>query len=302
MLLIILGLAFLFNWIQLSSIVSKIEVSWYKWSPDGTRENPTVLAPRSPVTVSCLILYFDKLENKTLIPYGDINHYRVSFSIYYYIQESGNWTLLETFYLNYEGQIEVEGRYIALKYLSNWYAPSSEGLYITYWHFYVLEENPNGGYDTPYHAYGPEACIKIVSASGGIPDGVFYVNNKDASKDIALLVFDPTISIRFTATAYGEKIQNVYVEVYRDNSKIDTIQLSGTNPSWTATYKLPSPGTYNLKGYFKWVGSDTPVKKMDVIAPYGKQTVSKPLFTQQQLVGILFILAGTFIISRRRFA
>jgi hypothetical protein len=119
-------------------------------------------------------------------------------------------------------------------------------------------------------------------------------------------VFSPTLNLKFTATKGGDKITSVYVEVWQGNSKVETVTLSGANPTWTATYTLPAAGTYTLKGFFTVQGSNTPIQKMSILANFGvsqqppTSTTPTQLLSTSQIVGLALIIVGAVLALKKR--
>jgi len=286
-LLILVGMLFVLNVFPLATVIYP-EKFWYKLYPDGTSDNPTQLTPGSTITLTAWLVYFDTKTGvmlpgmpSTWIVQVDINGQVVT------LRGSGITG-------------GVENRYAVFVFQERWTVPNTAGVvYTLTWTIIIRDNNNNevGRATTTTYAVTPAAEQ---------PDGVFYINDKDASQTTTHIVFSPTLNLKFTATKCGDKITSVYVEVWQGNSKVETVTLSGNNPTWTATYTLPAVGTYTLKGFFTVQGSNTPIQKMSILANFGvsqqppTSTTPTQLLSTSQMVGLALIIVGAVLALKKQ--
>ena len=97
-------------------------------------------------------------------------------------------------------------------------------------------------------------------------------------------------------TKNADKITAVKVEVWKDNVLKNTVTLSKSGSSYTATYNLPSYGTYVLKGKIEWTeGSAIP--KMNIFVSWGEdEDGDGDNYDVNQILGVGFIIAGGAIL------
>ena len=121
------------------------------------------------------------------------------------------------------------------------------------------------------------------------PEGYFTINGEEATSDARIIIEEPEITISFTPTENAENIKEVYIEIWKEALLFEHVTLPA--PSYTATYTLPEPGEYQIKGYIRWIGSETPIKKLNITI-----TLPSPLeLSINQILGIAFIIIGVTI-------
>ena len=278
---ILVGLLLAFNVFPMATVILP-EKFWYKLYPDGTSGSPTLISPGSTITLTAQLVCHDAQLNielpgtyLTWIVQVDINGQVVT--------------------LDGKGVVpSVEGRYTTFLFEKQWTVPSGLGVvYTLKWTAIVRDNNFNEVGRATTTTYAKTADIE--------PDGVFYINDKDASQTTTHIVLDPTLSLKFTATKNGDKITSVYVEVWKGGTKINTVPLTGSNPTWTAPYTLPGPGTYTFKGYYTWTGSSTPIQKMSIIANWEQGELPTPWpFSITQIAGVGLIIVGAVLAFKKR--
>ena len=128
------------------------------------------------------------------------------------------------------------------------------------------------------------------------PDGYFRINGKDATETSYHIVFNSQLSLEFVPTKNADKITAVRVEVWKDNVLKNTVTLSQSGSTYTATYNLPSHGTYVLKGKIEWTeGSAIP--KMNIFVSWGEdEDGDGDNYDVNQILGVGFIIAGGAIL------
>jgi hypothetical protein len=279
--LVLVGLLFVVSPTLPMATVIYPERFWYRLYPDGTSDNPTLLTPGSTVTLTAELVYYDA-QLGVQLP-GTYLTWIVQVSI------DG-----QTITLDGKGVNTRDARYATFVFEKQWTVPNVEGKSLTLtWTVIIRDENRN--------EVGRATTTTYARTPLNEPDGVFYVNGRDASQTTQIAVIDGKLDLRFTAIKYGEKIQSVYVEVWRGGSKVATVALTGANPTWTASYTLPSPGTYRLDGYFTWSGSSKPVQKMSIVAGWNEGSLSSPSLPLglPQLLGIGLVVVGGALLLRR---
>jgi len=125
------------------------------------------------------------------------------------------------------------------------------------------------------------------------PDGYFTINGEKVTSDTEILVKNSEITIKFVPTENAENIKEVYCDIWKEAPLFKRVTLP--SPSYNTTYTLPEPGAYKLKGYIKWTGSETPIKKLDITV-----TLPSPL-SINQILGMTFIAIGIAIWMYPRF-
>jgi len=280
--LIIIGIFLLASPVVLARFATVIyaEKFWYSFYPDGTVDDPTMLTPGETIQLKCELVYRDVYAGIDLP------------GIHYWIVEVTINPGGQTIKLDYQESIyHSEGRYTTAIFVSSWTVPSGECVSYTFSWKVTLRDNNRNVYDT-------KSTTTYARTIAEEPDGYFTINNKRADQQTTIIVLDPTLSLGFTATKNGEKITIVYVEVWKGGSKIGTVTLSGSNPTWTGTYALPDYGTYQLKGFYTWTGSAQPLQKMSITVGWGEQPPTITL-TPLQILGIVCIALGAVLYLTR---
>jgi len=278
---ILVGLLLAFNVFPMATVIFP-EKFWYKLYPDGTSGSPTLISPGSTITLTAQLVYYD-VQLGINLP-GTYLTWIVQVDI------NGQVVTLD----GKDVISPVEGRYATFLFEKQWTVPSGVGVvYTLTWTAIVRDNNCNEVGRATTTTYAKTADVE--------PDGVFYINDKDASQTTTHIVLNPTLSLKFTATKNGDKISSVYVEVWKGGTKVSTVTLTGANPTWTASYTLPGPGTYTLKGYYTWTGSSTPIQKMSIIANWEQGELPTPWpFSITQIAGVGLIIVGAVLAFKKR--
>jgi hypothetical protein len=187
----------------------------------------------------------------------------------------------------------IENRYAAFLFEKKWTVPSGVGVtYTLKWTAIIRDNNRNEVGRASATTYAKTADVE--------PDGVFYINDKDASQITTHVVVDPNLKLKFSATKNGDKISSVYVDVLKGGTKITTVTLTGSNPTWTATYTLPGAGTYTLNGYYTWTGSAAPIQKMSIMINWEQGELPPLPLSLTQIIGAGLIIVGTVLALKKR--
>jgi len=323
--LIAIGLLFAANVIRMETTIIFPARFWLKVYPDGASEqNPTMITGGRELTVSAIVIYYDAQYN-TKLP-GNPGNWRLSVDVIP-IGEDGR-----TIWLKYVEEVALTDGSRAYKFEGKWAPPNKDLICIFYWDAVIYDEQGNEFGRPPEIKTYAKVNPSTPSTGGSIidiPDGVFYIMDKAASEISSVTTMISNLLLKFQATKLGEKITGICVDVLKENNKVSTVKLSGANPIWLGNATLPEVGTYILKGYFTWTGSDKPVEKMSILVIYSTQqtspsssgsqtqtgggtstggqtggttiTTSTPIITRGQVIGLASIIAGIFLIRRRRY-
>jgi len=176
-----------------------------------------------------------------------------------------------------------------------WTTPGAEGLYKV-----VFECDVYDG-STYIGEWTKTVWIEVRDA----PDGYFVVEGVKItdweSAQPIVVSEDGVLDFEFHATAHGEDIEHVRVEVYSSGSLVKVIYLDESTPDqvWTGSYQLPGPGVYELKG---WVTDTTgeSFRKLSMIiehmveeAPSSSGWVTDIIYG----LGIVMLLGGAVLIG-----
>jgi len=287
--LLLFGALMVANVFPLATIIYP-EKFWYSLYPDGTSSNPTMLTPGSSIQLKAQLVYFDA-ETGTTLP-GTYLTWIVQVSI----PELGQTVTLDDVR---DVVSSVESRYSTFVFQEAWTVPSEEGKALTFnWLAIVRDEN--------YNEIGRQELTTYAKTIADEPDGYFTINGENADQMTTQVVLNPTLQLGFTATKNGDKITDVYVEVWKETTKVTTVTLSSSGLTWTGSYTLPTPGTYQLKGFYSWTGSTQPIQKMTVVMNWGTSDGDGDgvggWFSSigiNQLAGFGSIIAGAVLLFKR---
>jgi len=281
---ILVGLLLAFNVFPMATVIFP-EKFWYQVYPDGSSNNPTLLTPNQQITLKATLVLRDFQTGVDLSNYP-YNYWDVTVNV------AGQTITLSNTMNTYAS---ADGRYILNDWAAPWTVPNNPGTTYTFsWTAVIKDANKNLVGTSTYTTYGKVALEE--------PDGMFYINDQPATTTTTLIVFNPQLSLKFTATKNGDKITSVYVEVWKGDTKINTVPLTGSNPTWSAPYTLPSGGAYTLKGYYTWTGSSQPIQKMSILADWenGQIPPWPPPFSVMQIAGVGLIIVGAVLAFKKR--
>jgi len=253
LLFIIIGLLLMTNVIGLSTVVYP-EKFWYSLYPDGTSSNPTMLTAGSTTQLKAQVIYYDTIT-KISLP-GTYLTWTVKASI----AETGQTITL----VGNQVVPSVENRYATFVFTTSWNVPAAEGKTYTF-NWLAILRNDN------HVEYGTQTTKTYAKTIAAEPDGYFTINGENANEQTTHIVSSPTLSLGFVGTKNVAKITNVYIEVWKGESKTSTVALTGSGGSYTASYTLPSPGTYKFKGFYTWTSGTAPIQKMSVVTSWGTE-------------------------------
>jgi len=197
--------------------------------PPGSSDSPTPLTPGDSEKISVVVYEAETdIKSVTCTIYRD-GSYIASLTLV-----KGMSTMLGT------------------EYYKSWTVPSTEGTYKFVFRATDMADNT--------------AAISSYGVVGGQPDGVFYINDEEATETSEIYVKTSTVTIKFVATKNGEYITDVLVRVYDENEKLleeITLTEAEEDTEWRGSYTFPSPGVYIFKGWFKSGG--TWFNKMSIV-------------------------------------
>jgi hypothetical protein len=283
--LLLVGILFVTNIIPLATVIYPREF-WYQLYPDGTNDNPTIVAPGQQITLSAKIVYHCSTEGIELpSPAYWVVTVTITASGY---SKTVNLGRPDKFL----SSVVIDGHYTTVAVWEElWTVPSGEGVvYAFKWSVTIKDDAGND--------YGTQTKTTYAKTADVEPDGTFKVNGKDASQTSSLVVLSPNLNFEFTPTKNADKIISVYVEVWKGSSKLTAITLTKGAASYTGSYTLPGYGVYTLKGFVSWSGGSIP--KMSITASWGEE---EPPFIEglrlNHLVGFASIIAGAVLLFKR---
>lgn len=227
--------------------------------PAGSQSNPT---PLSPGNIVGLICYISMLDVGTPT------------SMTCHITGSGYDVTVDLHWVHKTDYDEMSG---------TWTVPNvAEQTTLS---FYWLCET-SGGYSADAITYG-----RI-----GVPDGIFYINDEEATLTSVHTVYDPTIEFKFVATHLPEKITMVHVYVTGTESWTVTM-TKVTADTWTGTFTLPNRGQYTVDGFIS-DGTNT----FHLMSIMGDWFPESPVTWQNVLIlsGVGLIICGYYVDRKRK--
>jgi len=153
--------------------------------------------------------------------------------------------------------------YNTVEFRGTWTVPPTEGVVYKFTWLVNIYETRDKLLDTAQ-------TVTYAKTPLAEPDGYFEVNGAKAGETTKLVVWDPSLSLKFVPTKNPEKITAVKVEVWKGSNLLKTVALSKTDGQYAGTYTLPSPGTYTLKGKIEWTDGN-PLLKMSIMAQWGEE-------------------------------
>ena len=261
---------------------------WYSLYPSGSSSNPTLLTPGNTITVSIKLVYFDATANVELPSptYWDVFVTIVGGGKDYFIDFG-----LRT---GTQPGVKVDSHFCAIAIWEKpWTVPAGDGVQYTLgWRVAIKDKNgvTIGTKTTTTYAKTPDVE----------PDGVFKINGQVASETAQLIVLDGKLDLLFTATKSGELINRVYVTVTKAGEAIDgDVELTGSNPTWRASYTLPGPGTYELHGFFRWGTQNAVIRKMNLVTSWGEETAppGPRTLSKAEMMGLVSAFLGAVFIA-----
>lgn len=279
----VFSLLLFFNVISLAALmtINYIDIWDYLYPGSTDSSDPDMVTAGSTVTLTARLLF----QDDSIGWYSDPNGWTVQVEI------STGGSTVATVTLTLTSMDEGIG---LSEWQGSWAVPDGEDvLYTLTWNV----ETPDSG-SANKTTYAKTPLIE--------PDGVFQVNGKDAAETTVQTVISPTLSFTFTPSQAASKITAVKVEIWKDDALQSTVTLTKEGDTYTGTYTLPSPGTYELKGFIEWSGG-SPLRKMSVLATWnrggeeGGEEGGEPLrFGLNQIVGLLGMAAGLALIVSKK--
>ena len=274
------------------------ELVFYSTYPnEGTRDEPFVIRPNEDIFFTSLISH--RIEESSS---GDVV-WDVGGPIYVKVHiydESGSkLTTLQLERLSWadgSGNKEYSGvtykcDYWAYRDDEGWTTPSEEGLYKV-----VFECDVYDGSSNYIGEWSKTVWIEVV-------EGVEITDWQSAQPII--VSEDGVLNFEFHATAHGEDIEHVRVEVYRGDSLIEVIYLDESTPDqvWTGSYQLPGPGVYELKGWITDAVTGESYRKLSIITEHMvEEAPSSPSWVVDIFygLGVVMMLSGAVLIGLGR--
>ena len=277
--LMVVGVLLLFNIIPLATIIYPAHF-WYSLYPDGTSDDPALITIGETISPTIKLVYHDATANIRL---PSPAYWKVSVTI---DGSTINFGLPDEFL----SSVKVNDHWCTVAvWQDSWTVPAGEGVTYTFIWKAVIYDGDGTYIDTKEKTTYAKTALDE-------PDGYFTINGLKASEVTTHVVLEPTLKLGFVATKNPEKLTEVYVEVLKGGVKVSTVTLTGEDSTYSATYTLPSHGTYELKGYYTWTGSTTPIRKMSVTASWGEEALPFKLpISGIQIFGALLIAAGVVL-------
>jgi hypothetical protein len=282
---IAVGLLLIGGVVSLSSlsIIIYPQYFWYQLYPDGVSATSPSLIAAGPLTLSAKLVYYDATAG---IEIPDPPYWIAQVKVY----RNSDGILLQTVSLPFSGSqggVDVNGHLCAVAFFENsWTVPTGEG--VVYRFDWVIQIKDAAG-----NSLGTQTKTTYAKTADIEPDGSFKVNSQDVTQISRLVVTSPVLTLEFSPTKNSDKITAVKVEVLKGGAGVAgspvTLAKQATG-IYTGSFTLPSPGTYELKGYIEWSGG-SPLRRMSTVASWGEE-VDGGFPKWSQLAGALLTVAG----------
>ena len=253
--------------------------------PESTdSSNPTILTPGQSVTLTVECVSYDATLDVDL---GNDMYWKARVEI-----SKLDGTLIQTVELpnkDFEVAKNVNGHTCnTVIFSGTWTVPSTQGeTYKFKWMVDIYQDSSTFVDTAETTTYGKTPYEE--------PDGYFRINGKDATETSYHIVFNSQLSLEFVPTKNPDKITAVKVEVWKDNVLKNTVTLSQSGSTYTATYNLPSHGTYLLKGKIEWTGGSA-IPKMNILLSWGDEDGDGDGYDLNQIIGGIMMFSGAAIL------
>jgi hypothetical protein len=146
-----------------------------------------------------------------------------------------------------------------------------------------------------------------LNVSEDLPDGSFLVNGRAANSNSDISLTDGTMTFEFVPSKFADSIASVYMEIWHEGAKVDTVELEKTAGRWTAGYELPDAGFYGLDGYIV-THSGVSMSKLSALAelddgsdyvpedPYTGEGSGAAYEADYGMIGLALILGGALAV------
>ncbi len=128
-------------------------------------------------------------------------------------------------------------------------------------------------------------------ATTNAPTGYFSVNGQQVTETSTIAVQNANLTLKFTATAYGNLIDSVIVNLRQNGTIVKTATLAETTADsvWTGSLVIPSAGSYTIDGTITQGTSG--YRLMSIAFSYGVDPTPISL-SWDQIIGILLMAFG----------
>lgn len=261
--LIAVGILVLSGLVPLTTVVFADEAAILKTVPAGTESDPQIVVPGSGLMISIRVLTYDRASSFTMPGANAVNLWDVSVKIADTTVDLGKSPRVE--------RIGTDTTYYVWEKL--WTAPNDPGAIIPFEWKVVVKDSTGKVLNT----FEKKTYVRI---NEGDPDGYFELNGQRADASSTVFINSPNLALKMTPTQASGNIQRAYIEVFRGDAKVATIEMQKqSDGSYSADYSLPDYGIYIVKGYIVSTQNQAFLRLTTVVGtdPNGDGNIDPPI-------------------------